>query len=101
MRRLFILEILMIYKILTASQWEDFYNAGEFKGTDLDLADGYIHMSYKEQVSGVLERYFKSTAVYILAMDEKNYKANIKVENGFPHIYNAPILYKDVVNASF
>lgn len=40
----------VIYKILPASEWEAAKAVGEFKGSAVDLRDGFIHTSSRPQV---------------------------------------------------
>lgn len=40
---------LFAYKILTAEQYDQFKADGVFKGAPIDLQDGYIHMSTRDQ----------------------------------------------------
>lgn len=47
-----------VYKISTESDWTSFQESGQFKGSADDLRDGFIHLSKKEQVSKVIERFF-------------------------------------------
>jgi len=48
-----------VFKVFTASQWNAFQESGQFSGSEDDLRDGLIHLSTKEQVDGVIERYFQ------------------------------------------
>ncbi len=36
---------MLIYKILTATQWADLQRVGETAGAPVDLADGFVHFS--------------------------------------------------------
>lgn len=46
------------FRIFTKEQWDAFQAAGEFAGSALDMADGYIHLSAASQVAGTLEAHF-------------------------------------------
>src|SRR5579863_500480 len=86
-----------IFKILTPAEWTTFQRDGHFKGTSLDLEDGYIHSAYKDQYEHILQRFFNN--VRPLVLTEVNPKllssATVKVEfdetSGieYPHIYGA------------
>ena len=47
-----------VYKIFIESEWQLFKETGLFKGSADDLRDGFIHLSTKEQLDGVIERFF-------------------------------------------
>ena len=40
-----------IYKISDTAQWAEAERAGEFRGSGIDLADGYIHFSTASQAA--------------------------------------------------
>ncbi len=42
-----------IFKILTLPQWEDFQKDKIFKGSEIDLDDGFIHLSFSNQWENV------------------------------------------------
>ncbi len=84
---------LFAYKILTGEQWAAFREEGIFHGAPVDLADGYIHLSGRDQVLGTLEKHFAGQDNLILAMvDLAALGSTVKweVSRGgalFPHIY--------------
>ena len=49
---------LFAYKVLTAEQFDQFKADGVFKGAPVDLADGYIHMSTREQAAETVAKHF-------------------------------------------
>jgi len=49
-----------IYKILKLEEWATLTNAGEFKGSQDDLRDGFIHLSTQEQLQSTLDKYYTS-----------------------------------------
>ncbi len=83
------------YKILTAEQWEGFVATGLFAGAPVDLADGYIHLSAKDQVSGTLEKHFAGQAGLVLAtIDLTRLGDSVRWEPSrggalFPHVYGS------------
>src|SRR5260370_18488414 len=46
------LRMTTIYKICQTAQWAQAERNGEFRGSAVDLADGYIHFSTATQVAG-------------------------------------------------
>jgi uncharacterized protein (DUF952 family) len=86
---------IIIFKILTQEEWSEFKNIGEFKGTNLDIRDGYIHMSKNmEQVNRIKNKYYKDSQVILLHINSlllpfDNFKYD-SISNGdtYPHLYN-------------
>jgi ornithine lipid ester-linked acyl 2-hydroxylase len=55
------------FKILTGAEWTAFQAAGRFDGSPADRADGFIHLSAKDQVEGTLARHYAGQNGLILA----------------------------------
>ncbi|MEI8052869.1 MAG: DUF952 domain-containing protein [Bacteroidota bacterium] len=94
----------MIYHVTTASEWNNAQSNGFYEVASLH-SEGFIHMSKKEQVAGVLERYYKNVPELILLhVDETLIKAELKYERSpslneeFPHVYG-PLNLDAVLNA--
>lgn len=90
------------YKILTADQWVQFKVDGLFHGAPVDLADGYIHMSTKEQLDETLAKHFGGqTGLVIATIDLAALGDAVRweVSRGgalFPHLYS-PLPMNNVV----
>ena len=88
-----------IYKILPASMWSDAAAAGSFRGSPLDLADGYIHFSTAEQVRETAATHFAGVPDLVLvAVDADRLGTALEWEPSrsgalFPHLY-APFAVK-------
>lgn len=84
---------LFAFKILTREQWERFRADGVFSGAPVDLADGYIHLSARDQVTETVAKHFAGQDDLILAMvDLVALGETVKWEPSrggalFPHIY--------------
>lgn len=83
----------MIYHVIAKEDWNKAQETGFYEASSLS-SEGFIHMSNKEQVAGVLERYYKDQAdLLLLHVDEKLLSAPLKYEiapsvnEEFPHIY--------------
>lgn len=83
----------MIYHVVTKAGWEAAKKKGAYAAASLAL-EGFIHASEKEQVAGVLERYYKNQrGLLLLHIDESRLSAPLKYElapsvnESFPHIY--------------
>ncbi len=83
-----------IYKITTVQLWQKSLQLGILKGMPIDINDGYIHFSTKEQLAQTLSLYFKGQSqLVVFAVDVKNFAKNLKweVSRGgalFPHLYD-------------
>ncbi|UEG49283.1 DUF952 domain-containing protein [Ferruginibacter lapsinanis] len=83
----------MIYHVVTSENWQKALAAGFYEAPSLHT-EGFIHTSKKEQLAGVLERYYKgATNLLLLHIDENKLTALLKYELApsvnelFPHIY--------------
>ncbi len=83
----------LIYKILSAAEWQEAERAGAFKGAGIDLNDGFIHFSTAEQAAETAAKHFAGRAGLVLvAVDAAKIGAALKweVSRGgqlFPHLY--------------
>lgn len=84
---------LFAYKLLTRPQWDAFRAQGAFVGAPVDLADGFIHLSARDQVVETASKHFAGQDDLVLAMvdlaalgDSVRWEAS---RGGalFPHIY--------------
>jgi uncharacterized protein (DUF952 family) len=82
-----------IYKILPSCLWSDAITAGEFLGSPLDVADGFIHFSTALQVRETAAKHFAGVADLVLvAVPVSVLGAALKWEPSrggdlFPHLY--------------
>ena len=81
-----------IYKICSIKNWKIAKEKGVFKGFGIDLIDGYIHFSSKDQVKETARLHFTGERnLLLLKIETKNLK--IKWEKSrnnqlFPHLYD-------------
>ena len=93
-----------IYKILPRAEWEQAVAVGEFQGSAVDIADGYIHFSAADQAQETARRYFYGQAdLTLLAVDSERLGAGLKWEASrggalFPHLYR-PLGCREVLEA--
>ncbi len=82
-----------IFKIFTQVEWAQFCADGVFKGSAVDTADGYIHISAAPQVQSTLDTHYTTGEPLVLAsIDPKNLQDHLKWEVSrdgmeFPHYY--------------
>ena len=93
----------MIHHVMTVEGWIRFQEAGtsEQSTRDLTLAEeGFIHCSYDDQLEATIGRYYADLdEVVVVTLDPELLSSEIKVENGFPHVYG-PLELEAVVMTS-
>jgi uncharacterized protein (DUF952 family) len=78
-----------IYHIAGFQDWERQRSLGEYRHPSL-ATEGFIHCSLGEQVEGTLERFFPSRdGLVLLEIDPGKLRAEVRYENGYPHVYGA------------
>jgi len=93
----------LIYKICPAAMWRQAEIDGVFRGSPVDLADGYIHFSTAEQAKETAARHFAGQRDLVLvAVDSETLGAVLQWEPSrggalFPHLY-APLDVKDAIS---
>lgn len=94
----------VLYHIAVFQDWERQRSLGEYRHPSLET-EGFIHCSLKEQVEGTLERFFPSRdGLVLVEIDPGKLLAEVRYENGYPHIYgalnlDAVVAVKDVPEA--
>ena len=83
----------MIYHIVSKTLWQQALQQDYYEAPSL-VTEGFIHLSKKEQVAGVLQRYYKNvTELLLLHVDESKLSAELKYElsssvnEEFPHLF--------------
>lgn len=82
----------LIYHVTTLSWWSKFRSTDSYESENL-RREGFIHCATREQVQGVLERYFAGQKkLLLLHINTEQLKSELKYEvatNGeeFPHVY--------------
>jgi len=83
----------LIYKIATIALWEEAQAKGVFNGAPIDLADGYIHFSTREQAQETAAKWFFGQAdLLLIAADPSSLGTHLRWEPSrggalFPHLY--------------
>ena len=82
-----------IYKICTASEWREAERAGAYRGSAVDIKDGFIHFSTAEQAAETAAKWFAGQRNLVLvAVDPDALGDKLKWEPSrggalFPHLY--------------
>jgi uncharacterized protein (DUF952 family) len=93
----------LIYKICPAALWRQAEAEGVFRGSPVDLEDGFIHFSTADQVKETAAKHFAGQRdLLLVAVDSDPLGAILQWEPSrggalFPHLY-APLDVKDVVS---
>jgi uncharacterized protein (DUF952 family) len=93
-----------IYKILPEALWAQAQDAGVFRGSEVDLSDGFIHFSTAEQAAETAAKHFAGqNNLVLLHIDADAMGPMLKWEPSrggalFPHLY-APLKADSVMRA--
>lgn len=83
----------IVYKIVQTSLWQDARKKGVFEGAPIDLEDGFIHFSTRDQARETARLHFAGmTDLTLLAVDAGALGDALKFEPSrggqlFPHLY--------------
>ena len=83
----------VIYRIVSAADWQAAQAAGTFAGTAHDLRDGFIHFSTAKQAAETAAKHYAGkTDLLLLYVRDTDVEAPLKWEKSrnddlFPHLY--------------
>ena len=86
---------MLIYKIFRQNEWDAFRQSGQTQGAPVDLTDGYIHFSTREQASETATKHFAGEhGLMLLAVETEALGDALKWQTSrggalFPHLYTA------------
>ena len=60
-----------VYKICTKQEWDILKQKKSWDGSKSDIADGFIHLSNKEQVNQTLKKYYVAVSYTHLTLPTK------------------------------
>lgn len=84
---------MLLFKIFRRPEWDALRAAGETCGAPVDLADGFIHLSTREQVAETAARHFAGESDLVLvAVEADRLGEDLRWEPSrggalFPHLY--------------
>ncbi len=86
----------LVCHLIPKADWEAALENGEYWPPQAE-AEGFIHFSYPYQVRLTQQRYYRNRDdLQLLVVSSERLGANLKVENGFPHLYG-PLSCQDVL----
>ncbi len=83
----------IVYKIMSAAELQQMQRDGVFRGSPVDIADGYIHLSCGSQLAATLDKHFNGVdGLMLAAVDLSLLGDAVRWEQArggqlFPHIY--------------
>jgi uncharacterized protein (DUF952 family) len=83
----------IVYKVMSITEHEQMQRDGVFRGSPVDIADGYIHLSSGSQLAATLDKHFSGVDDLMLAaVDLSQLGDAVRWEPArggelFPHIY--------------
>ncbi len=83
----------IVYKIMSAAELQQMQREGVFRGSPVDIADGYIHLSCGSQLAATLDKHFSGVdGLMLAAVDLSLLGDTVRWEPArggelFPHIY--------------
>jgi uncharacterized protein (DUF952 family) len=83
-----------IYKICSASAWREAERQGVYRGSEVDLSDGFIHFSTAAQVASTARKHFAGQkGLFLIAIDADALGDSLRWEPAregalFPHLYD-------------
>ena len=92
------------FKIIDAAEWRRALSEGVYGGSDVDIADGFIHLSTAEQLPGTAGKHFAGRAdLMLLSVDLTALGDTVLWEPSrggalFPHIHG-PLPTRAVTHA--
>lgn len=83
---------MIIYHVVLPEVWEEYRTRPSYQAESLQT-EGFIHCSYKEQLEGVLKRYYKDAGrVLVLHIETDKLRSKLVEEpstggENYPHLY--------------
>ena len=83
----------LILKIVSREEWGNATKTGLFRGAEIDLKDGYIHFSTRDQVAETAAKHFSGRDdLLLVAVGEEKLGDSLRWEESrggqlFPHLY--------------
>ncbi len=83
----------IVYKIMSAAELQQMQRDGVFRGSPVDIADGYIHLSCGSQLAATVDKHFNGVdGLMLAAVDLALLGDAVRWEQArggqlFPHIY--------------
>lgn len=83
----------IVYKIMEEADWREAQRSGSYRGSPDDMRDGFIHLSFANQIEGTAARHFANRQGLLLvafAAETLGDALHLEPSRGgalFPHLY--------------
>lgn len=82
-----------LWHLAEGPEWAEATRTGSYERSTRGLSlaeEGFVHCSYPDQVAGVAAAFYADADdLVLLRIDTARVPAEIRVEDGFPHVYGA------------
>ena len=81
-----------VYRILRKEELKEFRKSKLFRGNQVDINSGFIHLCTEQQIKETTNKYFKTEQTYIVKFKVSDLEDSLKWEKSrndetFPHYY--------------
>ena len=81
-----------VYRVFRKEELEEFRKSKLFRGNELDISSGFVHLSTEQQIKETINKYFKTEQTYIVKFKISDLEDSLKWEKSrndeiFPHYY--------------
>ena len=81
-----------VYRVFRKEELEEFRKSKLFRGNELDINSGFIHLCTDQQIKETINKYFKTEQTYIVKFKISDLKDSLRWEKSrndeiFPHYY--------------
>ena len=81
-----------VYRVFRKKELKEFRIKNLFRGDELDIDSGFIHLSTNQQIKETINKYFKKEDVYIVKFKVSDLEDSLRWEKSrndefFPHYY--------------
>ena len=81
-----------VYRVFRKKELKEFRIKKLFRGNELDINSGFIHLSTNQQIKETINKYFKKEEVYIVKFKVSDLEDSLRWEKSrneeiFPHYY--------------
>ena len=81
-----------VYRVFRKEELEKFRKSKLFRGNELDISSGFVHLSTKQQIKETINKYFKTEQTYIAKFKTSDLEDSLRWEKSrndeiFPHYY--------------
>ena len=81
-----------VYRVFRKEELEQFRKSKLFRGNELDINSGFIHLCTEKQIKETINKYFKTEQTYIVKFKISDLENSLRWEKSrneeiFPHYY--------------